>query len=367
MRSSLTRRLVLASLSSFLLVAAGFAVRASNVPGPRFAQVNLVADQPGAALNVDSNLVNAWGIVTDIPGLVFVAENETGGGAAYLPSDGDEPPSTLVTTIHVPDPSGTGTGNPTGLVHNRTSSFVIQSGQLSGPSILLFATEDGLICGWNGFVNPNNAIIAVDRSGDHAVYKGLTIVGGANGPVLFAADFHNGHVDMFDDSFTFLGSFTDPTIPSGFAPFNVKALNGRVFVTFAKQLPPDNDDDDSGPGRGFVDEFDREGNRIRRVLSRGPLNSPWGLAIAPPTFGRFAGDLLVGNFGDGRITAVALRNGTVAGQLENAMGDPISIDGLWGLAFVQEVGERENDLRLYFTAGPNDEMNGLFGRLDRVR
>jgi uncharacterized protein (TIGR03118 family) len=194
-----------------------------------------------------------------------------------------------------------------------------------------------------------------------AVYKGVAIAQTDDGPVLYAANFRHGTVDTYDKDFNFVKSFTDPNLPQGYAPFNVQVLDGKLFVTFALQDDVKHDDV-AGPGNGFVDEFDLNGNMLQRVASNGPLDSPWGLAIAPQSFGKLAGDLLVGNFGDGTINAYNLKNDHFAGKLLGADGKPITIGDLWALA-PGNGGSGGDPNTIYFTAGVLKEAQGLFGSL----
>ena len=246
------------------------------------------------------------------------------------------------------------------------------------------STEDGLIVGWNSNLG-SNAVIMVNNSSSntvpvpggntstHAVYKGLAIVADSNGmPHLYAANFSGGVVDEFDVyDFNYVRSFTDPNLPDSFAPFNVRNFRGRLFVTFAKQDLPEAEDDQGGPGNGLLDIFDADGTMLRRVVSKGgQLDSPWGMVIAPPNFGKFSRALLVGNFGDGRINAYDLLTGKWLGDLKTSNGSELFIGGLWGLTFEKE--EVPGDecgfqaQRLYFTAGPNGENHGLLGILRPV-
>jgi uncharacterized protein (TIGR03118 family) len=323
-----------------------------------YKQINLVADVSGLALNTDSNLLNPWGLGIGRGGNLIVAENHAGQAAFYSPVG-----QSVRMSIQVDD-------DPTGLVINHFSdNFLVGDGTNSRPASLLFATESGKILGWNADVDPSNAVAVADNSASNAVYKGIALARTRAGAVLYATDFHNGKVDMFDSSFHWFGSFTDSTVDAGFAPFNVQNIGGWLFVTFAKQLGPDNEDDEAGPGNGFVDIFRPDGRLVRRFASHGMLDSPWGLAVAPGSFGRFRGALLVGNFGDGRINAYSLRNGAFLGQLADAQGTPIQIEGLWALRFGRDADSDRGDEddgdkggnALYFTAGPGAEEHGLLG------
>jgi len=258
---------------------------------------------------------------------------------------------------------------PTGVVFNGTTGFAIPG---HGTARFIFSSEDGLISAWSG--GPT-AFVVWPKPGDPAstaVYKGLAIATAGTGTFLYASDFHNGRVDVFDSSFGPVvlgaGAFTDPTLPPGYAPFGIQNIGGIIYVTYALQ-DADAHDDVPGEGHGFVDAFDTSGNLLRRVASRGDLNSPWGLAMAPTAplnFGKFSGDLLVGNFGDGRIHAFVP---TTAGEfddhgpLHSTHGRPIEIDGLWALQFGNGANAGPTNA-LFFTAGPFEEGHGLFGRLD---
>jgi uncharacterized protein (TIGR03118 family) len=272
-----------------------------------------------------------------------------------------------VVSIPAPPSAGPGAaGAPDGTVFNPTpDGFAISKNGVSAPAQFLFATEDGTIAGWNPAVDPTRAVIAVDRStvtdraGDHgAVYKGLALVSTPAGKLLYATNFRFGTIEVFDSNFHLVNSFTDPTVPAGFAPFGIHNIGGNLYVTFAKQDAAKHDDD-AGPGNVFVDVFTPDGNLLQRLASQSRLNSPWAVTLAPPTFGAFGGDILVGNFGDGRINAYNPTTGQFLGQLRNH-GGPITISGLWGLRFpAGSLNVTPN--ALYFTAGPNDEADGLLG------
>jgi uncharacterized protein (TIGR03118 family) len=257
---------------------------------------------------------------------------------------------------------------PTGAVSNTGSHFVVSNGTSSGPALFIFATEEGKILGWNPNVSLTQAQVAVDHSGVGAVYKGLAIASTPGGDFLYATDFHNGRVDVFDGDFHQVsapGAFVDPSIPRGYAPFGIQNLGGRIFVTYAKQDAAA-EDDVAGQGHGFVDMFDASGVFLGRVATHGQLNSPWGLATAPASFGRFGGDLLVGNFGDGQISAFEPQSdGTfeLVGQLRTSDRKVLTIDGLWALQFGKGAANNGSTNTLFFTAGPDDEAHGLFGTI----
>jgi uncharacterized protein (TIGR03118 family) len=335
-----------------------------GIGGTAFAQnykeTDLVSDQAGQARRTDSNLVNSWGLALGPTSPIWVANNGTGTSTLYDAKGRPFPKgSPLVVSIPAA-PSNEEGPKPTGIVFNGTTDFVITSGDASGPSLFIFAGEDGTISGWRPDVDATHAILVADRSANEAVYKGLAIVNDGTSNFLFVTDFHNNAVDVYDASFTYLRSFTDPDIDAGYAPFGIASINGQVFVTFAKQLAPDNEDDDPGPGHGFVDVFDTGGALVTRFASMGTLDSPWAVVLAPANFGAASGDILVGNFGDGRINAFK-PDGTVDGQLMGKGGQPLTIDGLWGLAFGNGTKNGGKTNVLFFAAGPDDENHGLFG------
>jgi uncharacterized protein (TIGR03118 family) len=308
----------------------------------------LVSDQPGAAPVVDPDLVNAWGLTASSTSPWWVADNGTSKSTLYNGNTGQKVPL----TVNVGTDSG-----PTGIVFNGGSGFELAPG---APARFIFDSEDGLIRGWNPSVDPTNAVVAPANADPGAIYKGLAIAQG----MLYANDFHNGVVDVFDGSWDLVNQFTDPGLPSGYAPFGIQAIGSRIFVSFAKQ-DADAEDEVAGQGLGFVDAFDTAGNLIARVAKQGLLNAPWGLALAPPNFGRFSRDLLVGNFGDGKINAFEQQsNGRFVfrGQLRNGSGHPIVIDGLWALEFGNGADAGPTNT-LFFTAGPDEESHGLFGRI----
>jgi uncharacterized protein (TIGR03118 family) len=313
-----------------------------------YSVVPLVSDQPGVAPNTDPNLVNAWGLTSGPTTPWWVADNGTDKSTLYRGIDGQ--PQALVVDVH---------NAPTGTVFNSTTGFALPTGGLAR---FLFDTEEGKVLGWNPAQGTNSVVVA--DLGDGSSYKGLAIASTAAGPRLYAANFKHARVDVFDGSFNLVpGGFVDSALPSGYAPFGIQTIGNRVFVSYAQQ-DADAEDEVAGQGKGFVDAYDTAGNLLARVAQHGQLNAPWGLALAPDGFGRFAGDLLVGNFGDGQINAYAEHNGhfTHAGELLDESGESLSIDGLWAL----EVGQGGNNGpagTLFFTAGPDDETHGLFGQI----
>jgi uncharacterized protein (TIGR03118 family) len=327
-----------------------------------YTQTNLVSDGAVPAPTTDPKLMNAWGVAFFPGGPFWIANNGSGVATLY---DGTGAKQAL--EVEIPTPSGAPQGSaatPTGLVFNPTTQFQIP-GTNNLPALFIFDTEDGTIAAWSpNLPDRTRAVLVVDNSqgGTGAVYKSLATGSNAKGNFLFAANFRAGTIDVFDSTFapaTLDGSFTDPDLPAGFAPFGIRNIDGDLFVTYALQDEAKHDDV-AGPGNGFVNIFDADGHLIRRFASQASLNSPWGIARAPFAFGRFSGDILIGDFGDGRINAFD-SSGNLLDQLQDANGQPITIDGLWTLTF---GGAAESDPdTLYFTAGPNDEKNGLFGSI----
>jgi uncharacterized protein (TIGR03118 family) len=347
----------------------------------RYVSTNLTSNQLRAAPNTDAVLQNAWGVAFT-PGAspFWIADNATGCSTLY---DGQGAiASTLQVKIPLPNgdtstacqpvdpkhPPRTTPAAPTGVVWNPTSTFLVP--QNKSAAIFIFDTEDGTISAWTGGLT--QAVIAVNNSGSGAVYKGLVFGTNSGGVFLFATNFNAGTVDVFGPAtatsnglyvpVTTDGGFKDPDIPSGFAPFGIQNINGNLFVTYAKQNGVKHDDV-AGPGNGFVDIFDTDGHLLRRFASRGALNSPWGVARASYAFGRFSGDVLIGNFGNGQVNAFD-SDGDFLGTLSDVKGKPLVIDGLWTLTL--GGGKNSNEDTLYFTAGPNGETDGLFGTITPV-
>jgi uncharacterized protein (TIGR03118 family) len=346
-----------AALAVAVLAAVVLAAGSSAAEDNAYVVHRIISNVPGAADHQDPNLVNGWGLDAGPTSPWWVADNGTDRSTLYTAGGTINP---LVVTVG---------GGPTGLVFNSggANSFRVTNGVTTARALFLFASEDGTIRGWAPQVNGTVAQIGFS-SVDDASYKGLAIASTAAGDRLYAADFHNGRVDVFDGSFglvTATGAFVDPTLPDGFAPFGIRAIGGMVFVTYAKQ-DEERADEVAGQGLGFVDAFDTAGAFLGRVATRGQLNAPWGLAIAPAGFGRFSGDLLVGNFGDGQINAYEpLPSGHFEhrGELRGTDGKPVTIDGLWALSFGHNSVNNGPAETLFFTAGPNDEEDGLFGSI----
>jgi uncharacterized protein (TIGR03118 family) len=322
-----------------------------------YRQKNLVSDVPGWAAQVDPNLVNAWGLVAGPTSPWWVANEGTNTSTLYT---GDGAAIPLVVRVG---------GGPTGTVFNGGTNFVVSHDGASGPALFLFATLRGMIRAWNpGVPAPapsTRAFTVVNRSGKGAVYTGLAIASGPQGDRLYAADFANGRVDVFDGDFDLVrrsGAFADPHLPDGYGPFGIQAIRNRIFVAYAKQ--GEEGEEETGHGLGFVDMFSARGRLLARVASRHELNAPWGLAWAPAHFGEFSGDLLVGNFGDGEINAYRWgpHGFSHDGVLKRPNGHVIRIDGLWAIEFGN--GEAAGPTTsLFFTAGPDEESHGLFGRI----
>jgi uncharacterized protein (TIGR03118 family) len=345
------RSLALAALAAavFALGAAG----AHRAPDS-YAVRALVSDRAGAAVQ-DRELVNAWGLAASPTGPWWTANEARSSSTLYA---GDGAKQWLTVRVE---------GGPTGIVYNGTRGFVVSAGRVSGPARFIYTAEDGTIRGWSPSVPHSwsaEAEVAVDEAGRAAVFRGLALASGR----LYATDFHNARVEVFDSRWrrvVLRGAFVDRTIPPWYAPFGIKVIGGHVFVTYVWRAPVNGND---APTGGYVDEFDLDGRLVARVARMGPLNAPWGLALAPKGFGPAGGALLVGNFGDGRVNVFRRRDGwQYAGPLRDRKGRPIEINGLWALAFGNGgmAGERTT---LFFTSGPHrwrgateEAVHGLLG------
>ncbi len=311
-----------------------------------FTVTNLASDVPGMAAATDSSLVNPWGLAASATSPWWIGSNGTGVAELY---NGAGVKQSLVVTIP-------GDGSVTGV------SFSNIAGAFNGDTFL-FDSEDGTVSGWRGALGTNAETLV--SANDHNVYKGLTQATVGGNTYGYLANFRAGSVDVLKGNSSapdLAGNFTDPTLPAGYAPFDVKNIGGVLFVTFAVQ-DPNKKDDVPGLGNGVVDRFDLNGNFLGRLITGGALNSPWGLALAPAGFGDVGGDLLVGNFGDGMIHAYNATSGALVETLMDRNGSPISIDGLWSLQFGNGANAGPAGA-LFFTAGLNDEADGLFGRID---
>ena len=347
--------LATAPIAAAVVIAAWVAAVAGGAsPSNSFAVTNLVADSASSAPNTDPALINAWGLSAGPTTPWWASDNGTNESTLYTGTGAKVP---LTVTV---------AGGPTGTVFNgSTTDFAVTQNGVSGAARFLFSTRAGTILGWSPTVNGTTALPGVDRSAQKAVYTGLATLDDR----LYAADFHNNRVDTFDASFKPVAlRFHDAKLPKGYAPFGIQALGTSIFVTYAKQDAAKRIDVPGG-GRGYVDEYTADGKLVARVASGGrknaPPNAPWGLALAPSSFGPFAGDLLVANFGNGRISAYHDRgNGKwgFSGQLRGSDGSPLAIDGLWAIAFGNGSAAGPT-ASLYFLAGPGAEKHGLFGTI----
>jgi len=353
MKNHFVVALALASAAVLAVLAGGAGARATD---DIFSTHALVSDGAAtAAPATDGSLVNGWGLSAGPTTPWWAANNSTNTSTLY---NGVGAKAALTVAV---------AGGPTGTVFNgKSTDFVVSQNGKSGFARFLFATEAGTVLGWTPAVNGATAVVGADRSATGAVYKGLAVANDR----LYASDFHNGRVDVFDASFKLIttpGGFKDAKVPKGFAPFGIQALGGDVFVTYAKQDAAAKDDVPV-PGQAYVDEFTPDGQLVARVVNSGkknaPLNAPWGLARAPASFSVFSNDLLVGNFGNGRISAYTKRGAAwvYKGQLRHANGSPIVIDGLWAIAFGNGAAAGPTTT-LYFLSGPSDEKHGLFGSI----
>jgi uncharacterized protein (TIGR03118 family) len=346
-------------LCSFIAAAT---ILAGNAWAQHYQQTNLVSNVAGVAPHTDPNLVNGWGIARSSSSPWWVSDNGTGHATLY---DGNGNPQSLVVTVP---------GAPTGAVFNGSGDFELAPGK---PARFIFVSEDGTISGWNPGVDATNAVVVVNNPG--AVYKGVAIATVGDQRFLYATDFHAGRIDVFDKGFKMLtkgnessrgfragggGFFLFEGNPRGLVPFNVQNIGDNLFVTFAKQDAA-KEDDVAGPGNGLVAVFTPRGRLLRFFQHVPELNAPWGLTLAPADFGSFSHHLIVGQFGSGEILAFNMETGAFEGNLLTPEGQPIVIDGIWGIGF-GNGGTAGPANTLFFAAGPNDEQNGLFGRLDPV-
>jgi uncharacterized protein (TIGR03118 family) len=336
-------------------------------PHNEFRQTNLVSNMSGAAQLIDPNLVNAWGLALGPTTPLWVADNGTSVSTLYGITPGGQMVQQVPLTVTLPPMDSA----PTGQVFNPTGGFVVTSKAGMGPALFIFSSESGHIIAWNPKADPvmgGASTAQVEYSSPvGAVYKGLALAGTRFGTFLYATDFHNGRVQVFNSRFhpvRLPGSFRDRHLPRGYAPFGIRAINGLIYVTYAKQ-DADRHDDVAGRGHGFIDVFTASGFMVERLVSRGDLDSPWGLTVAPKGFGPFGGKLLVGNFGDGRIHAYGLFSGRPDGALRGKHHQPVTIDGLWALQF--GTATTGGTGTLLFSAGPNGEADGLLGSLNPDR
>jgi uncharacterized protein (TIGR03118 family) len=370
--TELRQQLLFAAAAGFLVLAAGSALAADADDRTAYIRTDLVSNVQNLVQPMDSNLQNAWGVANAPGGPLWVSDNNDGLSTLY---DGNGAKINL--TVTIPLPAGRAAppaAAPTGIVWNPTTAFKITVGAASAPASFIFDSEDGTITAWSSTVDPivnglSTATLVVDNSGKGAVYKGLAFGTNKNGNFLFATNFAAGVVEVYDQNFApanLDGSFSDPAIPAGFAPFGIANIDNNLYVTYAKQNAQKNDVV-AGPGLGFVNVFTTDGILIKRFASRGTLNAPWGVARATQNFGDFSGDILIGNFGAlgnfaGWISAFSGGNDNdFLGPLRDAKGKPIAIDGLWSIVF--GTFRNADADTLYFTAGPNQQQNGLFGKI----
>jgi uncharacterized protein (TIGR03118 family) len=339
-----------------------------------FTITNLVADSTGtAALTTDAHLVNPWGIAFGPTTAIWVANNRTASATQYDGNGKAQPTATPLVVNFAPSAAGAAF-NPTGIVFNASGDFVV-SATTSGASHFIFAGEGGMIGGWSPSVDRTHAITAFTAT-DGAVYKGLAIANNGAGNFLYATDFHGGKVDVFDAHFTkqttsaTAFAFVDPTLPTGYAPFGIQALNTgaagatQIYVTYAQQNGTDNHDQTNGAGLGLVDVFDTNGALVSHLVAIGAqLNAPWGVALAPADFGTLSNAVLIGNFGDGKINGFSAGTGAFIGAVADSNNAAFAQPGLWGIAFGNDTGNQPHNT-LFFSAGVNDQVNGEFGRID---
>lgn len=336
------------------LAAASAVASQAALAQSHYLQTNLVSDIPGLAITTDASLINPWGIAFSATSPFWVANAGTATSTLY---NGAGTKQALV--VSIPGPGSPVPGVPTGTVFNSASAFQLANGS---NATFLFASATGTISGWNN-VAGTNAVTMVNNFFTGASYTGLAIAGSGATARLYAANFGNNRVDVFDGNFVLQSSssFVDPTLPAGYAPFNVQNLGGQIYVTYALKNTATGKDQ-AGAGNGFVDVFNTAGVLQRRLVSQGVLNSPWGVTIAPSSFGTFGNAVLVGNFGDGRISGFDATTGAFLGQITDVNGAPIINSGLWGITF-GNGGNGGSTSTLYFAAGINNEQDGLFGSL----
>jgi uncharacterized protein (TIGR03118 family) len=338
-------------------VAAGVGAAGAAAKANSYTVTNLVSNAPGVAANVDRALGNPWGLAALASSPWWVADNGTGLATLYQPDGGSVPLRVQLTGSSLPT-------QPTGIVANPDPTFIVSEGLNTGPAAFLFATLGGDILGWSQRVALTRTVVAATTPG--AVYTGLASGSISGADFLYAADFAHGRVDVFDQNFhpvSTTGGFNDPALPPGFVPFGIQNVDGTIVVTFAKKGAGGPLD---GPGLGVVDLFDTSGKLLARVGSGGQLDAPWGIAMAPAEgFGRFSGDLLIGNHGDGRITAYQFKDGAFksVGQLALADETPVTVDGLWALQFGKGATSNGPSTTVFFTAGPDSGHVGVFGSI----
>jgi uncharacterized protein (TIGR03118 family) len=323
-----------------LLTLAAALIAVSGVAAAQYAATALVKN---TGTKPDKDLVNPWGLAYGPGGPFWLSDEGTGLSTLY---DGKGDKQSTVVTI--PTASGKGTGSPTGIVYNSSSQF-----QIDGwTSAFIFATLDGTISGWSHF-DPTTALIAVNNSSSKAMYTGLAITSHASGNMIYAADFANNKVDVYDGTFGLVTSFTDTSLPAGFAPFGIQDIGGQVYVAFAAQ---------NGKAGGYIDIFDENGTFVKTLIKGSPLNQPWGFAVAPSNFGALSSTLLISNnTNTGTINGFNPTTGAFVGTVSNTKGKPIHINQIWGIEFGGGTTSNGNTNQLYYTAGPDNNLDGTFG------
>jgi uncharacterized protein (TIGR03118 family) len=331
-----------ASLRKFVLLAA-LGLLASGTALGQYKMTKLVSNLPKGSKHQDTQMINAWGMAYGPGNPFWIADAGSGLSTLY---DGTGVKQTLVVTI--PTATGTGVGSPTGMVYNASSEFQI----MNWTSAFIFATLDGTISGWSHF-EPNNALIAVNNSKSGTSYTALAITNKPSGNRIYAADFNNNKVDVYDGKFKFVTSFTDHSLPAGFAPLGIQDINGQVYVAFGAT--------NGGPG-GYIDIFGENGTFVKTLIQGAPLNQPWGFAVAPSNFGPLSNTLLISNnTNTGTINGFNLTTGAFVGTVNNKLGKPIKINQLWAIEFGGGSTANGKTNQLFFTAGPKNNLNGLFG------
>jgi uncharacterized protein (TIGR03118 family) len=347
LREKLMKKELALAFGLVLLASPGLAQHGRIPAAPVFKVVPLVSNQAGKAPNVDPNLVNPWGLSQSGGGPIWASDNGTGLSTLY--DQGTGKIDSLVVTIPK--------GSPTGTVFAPLIGFKISENGKSADAEFIFDSIPGVISGWNSSVDATNAVVAVDNSANGSSYTGLAI--DTSSELLFAADFANNQVQVFDNTWNQVGSFTDTSLPQGFAPYNVAIFNGDVYVTFAQGGGAQVHRTPKG-GPGYVDVFSESGTLLKQLIANGPLDQPWGMAIAPSKFGSFANALLVGNLANGKINAFNITSGSFLGTLKKPSGRPIKISGLWALDPVPS-----GDIT--FSSGPNFYADGLIGLIKVAR
>lgn len=335
MQHRIRRGLALTASLGLILLLSGSALA-------QYTMTNLTSNQSGKGKHQDPLLINAWGLAYAPSNPFWVSDEGNGWSTLY---NGQGVPQSL--QVIVPS-GGSGPGSPTGIAYNGSSEFKIDS----WTSLFLFATLDGTIQGWSTF-NSSSTLIAVNNAKSGASYTGLGVTSHSSGNSLYVADFANNEIDIYDGTFAFVKSFTDSGIPKGFVPFNVQDINGQLYVAYAAA--------NGGPG-GYIDIFKEDGTLVKRFAHGKPLNQPWGFAIAPKNFGPLSGTLLVSNnTNSGTINGFNLKTGKFVGTVKTKAGKAIAIDQLWGIEFGGGSAANGKTNQLFFTAGPNNNVNGLFG------